>query len=138
MAKKPGQRQSAFTEPGSASAIQRIVQQSREAQAAEETGPGYGRGRPGNAGELGVDSAQRTKATYDISKTTQTALRQIAEDSGISIKSLAEAALRGFANGVLSGSIDLSEFQVRARSLKAEWELELPDDFVLFLERRQH
>lgn len=91
-----------------------------------------GRGKPGHGQRKGVDKTGRPKFTADISEPVQNGLRQIAEESEIALKDLAEAALRGFVNGYRDGRIDLSDFLVRARSLKAMYELELPDDFSLF------
>lgn len=98
-----------------------------------------GRGRPGNTGQLGVDSTNRSKATYDVTEDTQTRLRGISAETGIALKDLAEAALRGFVNGYEAGRIDLSNYQVRAeRSLRAQWNLDLPENYTLVPDTRQH
>ena len=99
-----------------------------EARASGRTG----KGKPAHAGTLGVDQAGRSKATYDITEATQTAIREIAQAEECHISDIAEAALRLFVVKHQAGQIDLHPYKVPTRSLKAIWRLELPPEIDFF------
>lgn len=122
------ERRSALGEVG-ASQVQRILDRSQEKIEAETSS---GRGKPGHGGELGRDKTGRSKATYDVSADVQNRVRSIAEGEGVVIGDIVEAALLAFCNAYDAGKIDLQDYRIPTRSLKADWKLELPENFSFF------
>lgn len=123
------ERRSAFSDDAG-SQIRRIMQRGKEKQ--EQNQGRDGRGQPGRSGQVGTDSAGRSKATYGISAEAQEIARRIAEAEEISQADVVEAALRIFHQIHQAGKVDLHPFKAPARSLKATWKLERLDEINFF------
>jgi hypothetical protein len=112
--------------------VNRLVKKAEERQQAQANQTSDGRGKPGNAGERGVDKTGRAKATYNIPVDRQALVREIAQAEDVSQADIVETAIVAFYNAWQSNKIDLHEFKAPTRSLKAIWKLEIPDDFEFF------
>lgn len=134
MSASENKRRSGLSDKG---AVSRLVSQAREAQAAEEAGPGYGKGQPGHAGELGQDKRGQDKATYYLPRRRQDLVRQMADTEEVSQTDIVEAAVLAFYNAWKTGKLRLDDYKTAARSLRALWKLDLPDEFSFFSEDAQ-
>jgi hypothetical protein len=132
--RKQRPQRSALTEVSEMSETERIIQQGRERQEALQSD---GRGRPGHAGEVGVDKRGQAKATYYFPKARQDLIRKIASDEDLTQGSIVEAAIVAFYNAWKAGKVNLENMKTPARSLKATWELRVPDEFGFFSDKTQ-
>lgn len=128
MSKKP-ERQTGLSRLESG--VTHLVGQSQEAQAEEQAKAAGkdGRGKPGNAGELGKDKAGLTKATYALPIERQALVREMAESEDVSQTDIIEAAVVAFYNAWQANRVDLSGLKTPAKSLRFSWHLEIPDNF---------
>jgi hypothetical protein len=131
-ASKKSERRSALS-PGKDSVVGRLVDTATERQR-ENTQNSPGRGRPGHGGELGLDGRGRAKATYDLSLDRQALVREMAEAENVAQSDIIEAAIVLLHNARQAGLVDLHDLKRPARSLKADWKLEIPDEFGSKLE----
>ena len=122
-------RRSALT--SEQSVVSRLINEATERQQASLTD---GRGRPGHAGQKGIDKAGRSKATYNLPVERQNLVRQMAETEEISQGDIVEAAVVAFYNAWKDGQVTLEDLKGPTRSLKAMWKLAVPDDFTFFSE----
>lgn len=111
------------------STVERLVSQARHAQQAVHSD---GRGKPGNAGEVGRDKEGVTKVTYALPISRQDLVRQMAEAEDVSKTDIAEAAIVAFYNAWKAGKVDLSGLKTPAKSLRFSWHLEIPDELSFF------
>lgn len=116
---------------GRQSTVARLVGQAEERQREKTTG---GRGRAGHGGKLGQDKAGRDKATYDLPLDYQDLVRQLAEQEDVSQSDIVRVAIKILHDARQAGQINLADFKIPARSLKASWKLQLPEDFEFFSE----
>lgn len=114
---------------GQQSTVNRLVSQAHDAQKAAHSD---GRGKPGNAGQLGRDKEGVTKATYALPISRQDWVREIAEAEDVSKTDIAEAAIVAFYNAWKAGRVDLSGLKLPAKSLRFSWHLEIPDELSFF------
>lgn len=120
------ERRSGLT--GSDSAVRRLVDQAGQRQRESLSD---GRGRAGRSGKKGVDSAGRSKATYNITRPRQDFVREMAGAEDVSQSDIVEAAIVAFYNAWTGGKVDLTGLKTPARSLKATWKVAVPDEFEL-------
>lgn len=103
--------------------------QARQKQAAAHRD---GRGKPGNAGEVGRDKEGVTKATYALPISRQGLVKDMAVSEDVSQTDIAEAAIVAFYNAWKAGRVDLSGLKSPAKSLRFSWHLEIPDELSFF------
>jgi hypothetical protein len=120
------ERRSGLTE--SDSAVRRLVDQAGQRQRESLSD---GRGRAGRSGQKGVDSAGRSKATYNVTRPRQDLVREMAGAEDVSQSDIVEAAIVAFYNAWAGGKVDLAGLKKPARSLKATWKIAVPDEFEL-------
>lgn len=109
--------------------LSRQASQVQAEEQAQAEGRVIGRGKPGNAGQVGRDKTGLTKATYALPITRQEMVREIAAEEDVSQTDIVEAAIVAFYNAWQAGQIDLSELKVTTKSLRVSWRLEIPDNF---------
>lgn len=88
-----------------------------------------GRGKPGHAGQVGMDKTNLPKATYRLSLERQALVRELVEIEDVSLTDIVEAAVVVFYNAYQDGAVDLADMKKNTRSLKVSSKLEVPDDF---------
>lgn len=111
------------------SVVSRLVGQAEERQREQVT---RGRGKAGHGGKVGQDKTGRQKASYDLSVKRQKLVRDMAQQEDVSQTDIVEAAVVVFYNAWRAGKVDLGEMREPARSLKALWKLNVPDEFSFF------
>lgn len=132
MPKSKGPRRSGISQ---GSSVTNLVNQARQALEEEEAGPGAGKGKRGHAGELGRDVRGISKATYNISRTRQDMVRQIAEQLDAPQNDVIEAAIVLLHSTLKRNPKLLDEYLVPARLLSARWRIEPPDEIQIFSDR---
>lgn len=96
-----------------------------------------GRGKPGNAGEVGTDKRGQDKVTYYLPKPRQDLVKEIAGSESVSQTDIVEIAVVAFYNAWKAGRIDLDDLKGATKSLRVLWKLDIPDKFSFFSERTQ-
>jgi hypothetical protein len=91
-----------------------------------------GRGKPGGAGQKGQDKTGRAKASFDLSLPRQAIIAELAAAEGVAKSDLVELAIQCLAEAYAAGKLDFYAFRRPARSLRAEWTLDVPDKLNLF------
>ena len=127
--RKQRPQRTAFDEP---SAVEQIVQGAQQRQ--REEARHDGRGVPGNAGKLGVDKEGKAKMTIYLSPEHQALIRGMGEQEDVLLRSLVELAVVGLYDAWKRGKVDLESMKEYARSMKATYKLEIPEDFSFFSE----
>ena len=92
-----------------------------------------GRGKPRHAGKLGQDKTGHGKVTYRISPARQELVRDIAKAEQVHHYDIVEVAIVAFVNAYRAGLVDLDPLKQSAASLKAAHTLEVPDDYIFYL-----
>ena len=124
------QRRSALSE--NKSTVKGLLRNSDKAQHEASGATPFGRGKPGNAGKIGLDQDGRSKATFDISLARQTMLKEICEAESASPSGLVEAAIVALYNAWQAGRFSVEDYREPARSLRVDWNVIVPDEFQLF------
>lgn len=118
---------------GDQSTVQHLMSQARQRQQEQKT---RGRGKPGHAGQRGMDKRGVSKATYNISIARQDLVTEMARAEQLTKADVVEAAIVAFYNAWQAGRVDLEDLKVISYSQKQPWRstvrLDLPDDFALF------
>lgn len=111
--------------------VLQLSKESLEQQAAQATD---GRGRPGHAGQKGVDKRGHQKATYYIPVERQDLVREMAKAEDVSQGDMIELAIVSLYNAWRAGKLDLDDLKHPKKSLHVMWELRVPDEFNFFLD----
>jgi hypothetical protein len=138
MSKAKFERQTGLT--AQEAIVKRMVGQSQEAQAEEQAkAEGKdGRGKPGNAGEIGIDKRGQGKVTYYLSVSRQNLVKEMATAEEVSQTDIVEAAVVAFYNVWRAGKLDLDDLKSATKSLRVLWKLDVPDKFGFFSDDTQH
>ena len=91
-----------------------------------------GRGKPGHAGQVGVDKSKYPKSTYRMPLKSQMLVRQMAKEENVSQAVIVEIALVAFYIAWKTGILNLDDMKVVARSLRVDSKLVIPDDYNPF------
>lgn len=132
MSKTKFERQNGLTTP--ASTVKRMVGKSQEAQAEEQAkAEGKdGRGKPGNAGQLGIDKRGQGKVTYYLPINRQNLVKEMATAEDVSQTDIVEVAIVAFYNAWKAGRFDLDDLKSATKSLRVLWKIDVPDKFGFF------
>lgn len=129
-------RRSAFDDASAASVVNRLVSEATDALEREEAKAAGkkldGRGKPGHAGQVGRDKTHRTKASYDLSLNRQQLVRDLAAAEGVAQSDVVELAIQLVHEAWQAGRLDFYRLRRPARSLRAEWKLDIPAEIGLF------
>lgn len=122
---------------GGQSRVQEIMQRGLEEQEATLTD---GRGRAGNAGQVGKDATGRLKSTFELQQYRQAELERMADALHLSKSDLANLGIAILHKLWRDGKIEglLSEHRILRYSRNQPWRskevLELPAEISLFYE----
>ena len=134
MSKTKADRQSGLSRLESG--VSSLVGQSIATQAAitAEAEGRDGRGRPGNAGEIGRDAAGRYKLTADVASGRKGQVDEMAIGLGLSKADVVDAALANMYTLFKAGKINLDLFKIyvphKNQPGKVTMKLNLPDEFI--------
>ena len=119
---------------GGQSQVARIM--GRAEEELNEAQPRYGKGKPGHAGRIGIDSAGRHKLTADVAPGRREQIETMSQELGLSKSDIVDAALAAMWTAFQAGQIDLDEFKIwvanENQPSKGNWKLNLPDKFSFF------
>ena len=125
------------------SAIGHLVSQAQQSLADQEAAAAgkTGQGKPANSGTKGVDKYGRAKITLRLDITTQTLIRDLAQQENLSNDEIVRAGIVLLAEALQSGKLDLQVLKTIEYSQKQPWRgvarLELPQEFGFFSEPDQ-
>ena len=111
-----------------------LSRQSHAAQAEEQVKPYAGRGKPGHAGQKGVDKTGRHKITADVAPGRKEQVEEMARGLGISASDVVDAALANMYTFFRRDVIDLAEHRTfvpdEEKPGRGIWKLALPEEFT--------